>query len=64
MIAEVYIDPGDGHEFPRPLTFDLKFYTRGYVESYARVCRQRLGQTVRIVWPEDHRAQTVPSDQR
>ena len=52
MIARVYITPasGVGGEFPVPVSFDLKYYSRGFVRAYAESCR-RLDQEVRIVWP-------------
>ena len=52
-IADVYIDPGDGHEFPQPITW-RRPYTRKFVRLYARACR-RLGQGARIVWVREKR---------
>jgi hypothetical protein len=49
--AEVWIDPsGDGHEFPKPITFSTG-YCRRYILNYAKQCRVR-GQKVRIVWKD------------
>jgi hypothetical protein len=52
MKAFVYITPasGVGGEFPVPVPFDLKQYSRRYVRAYAEACR-RAGQGVRVVWP-------------
>lgn len=52
MTALVYITPasGVGGEFPVPIPFNLKQYTRRYVLAYAAACR-RDGQQVRVVWP-------------
>jgi hypothetical protein len=52
VIARVYITPasGVGGEFPVPVPFNLRHYSRRYVRAYAAGCR-RLGQGARIVWP-------------
>ena len=51
--ALVYIAPAGAGAFPVPVRFDLRYYTRAFVEAYARACRTRLGQTVRVEWPPD-----------
>ncbi len=52
MRALVYVTPasGVGGEFPVPVSFSLKSYSRRYVLAYAEACRRR-GQRVRVVWP-------------
>ncbi len=54
-IANVYITPpaGGGGEFPDPIPFRLGsgHYTKKFVRAYAGDCTSRVGQTVRIVWP-------------